>query len=173
MKKNYWRYHHFTCVYQKSQSYDVRFLRYRVRHNFLRFWSIFFSFIPLMIPKMKTLKQWKKMPGDIILLHIRTINEDHVIYGHIRCNRQNFLSFWAIFFHFHPPNDPENQTFEKLKKTDIIILHMCTINDNHTMYSSWNEECDGWNFLSRWTVFCPFTPLPLKTQKIKILKNGN
>ena len=25
-----WRYH-FTCVYQKSQSYDVRFLRYRVR----------------------------------------------------------------------------------------------------------------------------------------------
>ena len=26
-----WRYHHFTNVYQKSQSYDVWFLRYRVR----------------------------------------------------------------------------------------------------------------------------------------------
>ena len=26
-----WRYHHFTHVHQKSQSYDVWFLRYRVR----------------------------------------------------------------------------------------------------------------------------------------------
>ena len=31
--------------------------------------------------------------------------------------------------------DPENQNFEKMKKTseDIIILQMCTINDNHIM----------------------------------------
>ena len=49
---------------------------------------------------------------------------------------------------------------------DIIILHMCTINDNHLMYSSWNMEGDGQNLLSFWTVFCSFTPL--KTRKIKI-----
>ena len=37
-----------------------------------------------------------------------------------------------------PPNNPQNQNFENMKKipTDIIILHMCTINDNHMMYGS-------------------------------------
>ena len=30
-KKKCWRYHHFTHVYQKPQSYEAWFLRYRVR----------------------------------------------------------------------------------------------------------------------------------------------
>ena len=29
--KKFWRYHHFTHVYQKTQSYKVKFLRYGVR----------------------------------------------------------------------------------------------------------------------------------------------
>ena len=50
-----------------------------------------------------------------------------------------------IFCHFGPffallpvYNNPKNQNFEKMKKRpgDIIILHMCTINDNHMMYGS-------------------------------------
>ena len=32
-KKNFWRYHHFTHVYQKSESYDVCFLRYVVQQT--------------------------------------------------------------------------------------------------------------------------------------------
>ena len=32
MKKNTWRYHHFTKMYHKWQSHDVRFLRYGERH---------------------------------------------------------------------------------------------------------------------------------------------
>ena len=51
---------------------------------------------------------------------------------------------------------------------DIINLHMCTINDNHMMYGSWDMEHDRQNFLSFWTVFCPI--VPLTTRKIKILK---
>ena len=51
----------------------------------------------------------------------------------------------------------------------FIILHICTINDNHMLYGSWEMECDTHNFLSFWTVFCPVTPL--RTQKIKILKS--
>ena len=98
-------------------------------------------------------------------------------------NRQNFLSFWNAFFANPsppptstptlptPPIDPKNQNFEIIKNTpgDIIILHMCIINDNHMMYGSWDMKRDGQNFLSFWTVFCPFTPLT--TQKIKTLKN--
>ena len=72
---------------------------------------------------------------------------------------QSFLSFWTVFF---PTNNPQNQTLEKIKKTgDIIILQICTINDNHMMYESSDMERDGQNLL-------PF--YPLTTQKTKILK---
>ena len=40
-----------------------------------------------------------------------------------------------------------------------IFLHMCTINENHVMYSSWNMERNRQNFFSFWTIFCPFTIL--------------
>ena len=67
-----WRYNHFTHVHQKSQSYDVRFLRYR--QKILSFWVIFCHFIPpsllLMILNIKILKKMKKMSGYIILLYI-------------------------------------------------------------------------------------------------------
>ena len=74
------------------------------------------------------------------------------------------------FLHLYHPNNSKNQNFEKMKKppADIITLHMCTINDNHMMHGSWVIERDQHNFLSFWTVFCPFTPLT--TRKIKILK---
>ena len=53
----------------------------------------------------------------------------------MECDRHNFFSFWTIFCPF-PPNNPENQNFEKIKKTavDIIILHICSINENNVMY---------------------------------------
>ena len=48
--------------------------------------------------------------------------------GRMFCN-------FGPFFDLLAPNNPENQNFEKLKKTlgDITILHMCAINDNHMM----------------------------------------
>ena len=75
------------------------------------------------------------------------------------------------FLPFYPPNNPKNQYFLKTKQTSgyTIILHMCTINDNHMIYGSWDIEHDRQNFLSFWTIFMSF--YPLKTQKIKILKN--
>ena len=56
-------------------------------------------------------------------------------------DRQNLFSFWTIFArleHPPPPKNPENQNFEKMKKPpgDIIILHKCTINDDHIIYGS-------------------------------------
>ena len=82
--------------------------------------------------------------------------------------------FFVILGHilpFYPPNNPENQTFEKIKKAsgDVIILHMCTKNHDHMMYASWDMKCGRDSFLSFWAIFSPFTPLT--TQKIKILKN--
>ena len=36
---------------------------------------------------------------------------------------------------------------------------MCTINDNHVMHGSWDMGHNRHNFLSFWTIFCPFTLL--------------
>ena len=41
----------------------------------------------------------------------------------------------------------------------MIISSMCTTNDNHMIYGSWDIECDRHNFLSFLTSFCPFIPL--------------
>ena len=69
------------------------------------------------------------------------------------------------FLPFYTPGNLKNQNFERMKTTrgDILILNMCTINFNHMMYGSWDIKHDRYNFLSFWTIFCPFTLI--KTQK--------
>ena len=109
---------------------------------------------------------WKKH-RDIIFFHMYTMNEGHMIYGSsdIRHNIV-FLSFWAIFWPFWQPK--KSKLWKKNMAENIIILYLCITNDNHMMYGSWNMECERENFLSFWTIFCPFTTIT--TQKIKILK---
>ena len=59
-----------------------------------------------------------------------------------------FFSHFEPVFALSPPpphtNNPEKQNFGKMKKMpgNIIILHKCTINDNHTMYSSSDMKRD-------------------------------
>ena len=48
------------------------------------------------------------------------------------------------------------------------MLHICTINNNYIMYGSWDMKHNRDNFLSFWTVFCPFTS-PMDPE-IKIFK---
>ena len=76
----------------------------------------------------------------------------------------------TVFCPFTNPMDPENQNFEKMKKTpeDIIILWMCTVNDSHMMYGSWGmvQQTEFFVILDRF--FCPLTPWI--TQKIKMWK---
>ena len=165
------RYYHFTNAYHKLQSYDVWFLWYEMQQTeFLVILEHFLSFYPPDNPKNQNFEKLRKKHGDIIILHMCTINDNHMMYGSWDMKRdgQNFLSFWTVFCHFtplppprpSPPNNPKNQNFEKLKKTprDIIILYMCPINDNQMMYGSWGIERDRQIFLSFWTIFCPFTP---------------
>ena len=49
------------------------------------------------------------------------------------------MEFFALL-PLHPLtllNNPKNQNFEKMKKNSRdIILHKCTINDNHMIYDS-------------------------------------
>ena len=101
MKKNCWRYHHFTQVYQKPQSYEVQFLRYGVRQT--EFFVILGHFLPLY-----PLNNWEnqnfttmeKASWDVITLHMCTKNHNHMMYA-----SHNFLSFWTIL-------DPKNKNLE-------------------------------------------------------------
>ena len=110
-----------------------------------------------------------KTPGDIILLHFCTTNEDHMMYcswdirqDRVFCHSGPFFALWPTAKH------SENQNFEKLKKPlgDITILHMCPSNDNHMMYCSWDMECDRQYFIFGPFIFGPF--YPTKNLKNKI-----
>ena len=112
-------YYHFTIVYHKWQSYDAWFLRYEV---------------------------WQT----------------------------EFFNILDYFLLFHCPNNPENQNFEKMRKTshNIIILHKCVKNVNHMMYSCWDMKCNRQNYLSFWVSLCPFTPT-INPKNQNIYKNEN
>ena len=95
----------------------------------------------------------------------------------IRCKVPEILSMTNIIFcHFGPflPFYPLTTQIIKMKKKRKKNPAWQYYHFTHTHYklqlyddSSWDIKRDGQNFLSFWTVFCPFTT----TQKIKILKN--
>ena len=70
----------------------------------------------------------KKFAGDIIISHMCTKNDNHMMHSvsDNRVRQTEFLSFWTAFFLFYPPMDTETQNFENMKQTleDIIILQM-------------------------------------------------
>ena len=160
----------YIHVYNKWWSYDIWFLKYKVQQTeIFNILGHFFPFSTLITWKIKILTL-KKTPGDIIILHICTTNDNHMMYGSwdIEHDKQKLV----ILIPFLPcyPLWTQKFKFWKNKKTpeDIIYLQMCTINDRHMMYGSWDMECNKQNFLSFWTTFCSFTPLT--TWKINILK---
>ena len=112
-EKNLWRYYHYTNVLHKWQSYNI--------------WS------------------WD-----------------------MECDKTQFVVILGHFLMFYPHDNLENHHFEKMKKIprDIIILHMCTINDNHIKYGSWDME----HIESLGATFCPLIPL-IQPRKSKFWKN--
>ena len=77
------------------------------------------------------------------------------------------------FLPFYLPKNPQKSKLWKMKKFAgyIIILHKCTKNYNHMVYSSWDTEWDRQNFLSFWAIFCPFTT-PNNPKKSKFWKKN-
>ena len=82
-KKKAWRCHHFTRVYQKLWLYTILFPRHGAwRMKFLFFiLGYFLPFYPPNSPKNQNYKEMKTTPRDIIILHMRTKNYDHMMYG--------------------------------------------------------------------------------------------
>ena len=127
--------------------YDVWFLRYAAwQTELFVILDHFLPFYPSNNPANQNFEKMKKIHGCIIILHMRTINGNCIIYSSwdMELDRQNFLSFWNL----------KNQNFEKMKKMpgDIIILHMCTKNYDHMMYGSWDVVCNGQTEKVTWWV---------------------
>ena len=78
----------------------------------------------------------KKASGDVIILQVKCAkNHDRMMYAswNTECERQNFLSFWAIFWPFTSLLTPKIKIWKKMQKRpgEITLWHMCTINEDH------------------------------------------
>ena len=129
MKKNSWRYYHFTKAYHKWQSYAVRFLRYGVQQTeFFVILGHFLPFYPPKNPKNQNFEKMKKPPRDIIILHRCKITGNHMMYGSLdnKHNRQTFLSFWTIFCLFTILTAWKIKILKKWKNhLNILSLYTC------------------------------------------------
>ena len=155
----------YILVYYKWRSYDIQ-SSWNIRCNrqkFLSFWAIFCPFSRLTTWKINIFKL-KKTPGDIIILHIFTINDNYMKYGSwdMERSRQNFFVILDRFLYFYPPNNSKNQNFIKMKKKkkagDIIILHKCTKNHDHMLYCSFDMGLNGCNFYLHFGLFFALLP---------------
>ena len=86
-----------------------------------------------------------------------TKNHNHMRYGSWDTEWDGIFCHFEPFFALLPPVNQENQNFEKMKKTSVIILPMCTKNENHMMYGPWDMKHDR-IFLSFWAIICTFYP---------------
>ena len=152
LRKNTRRYYHFTHLHHKWQSYDVWFLRYGVQQT--EFFVILDRFLSSPAPHPygpRRSKFWKYEKSTWRCYHFTNVYLKWQSYdvSLLRHGVQQTECFVILdcFMPFKPPNNWKNQNFEKTPG-DIIILYMCTINDNHMMYGSWDMECDRQNFLS-------------------------
>ena len=163
----------YIHVYHEWRSYDISFLKYKVRET--EIFVILGHFLSFQLPDNPENQNFKIEKNTWKYHHLTHLHHKWESYD------VSFLRYWVWrtkffvildhFLPFYPPLTTQKiKILKKMKKTpeDIIILHKCTINDNHMMYGSWDIKHDGQNFLSFWTIFCPFTPLI--TWKIKILK---
>ena len=143
-------------------------------------------------PKNQNFEKMKKPPGDIITLHMCTINDNHTMYGSWDMEHvTDRISFhFGPFFALLPPNNLKNQKHDKQNwywyevwrteffvildhflsfhpppPGDIIILHKCTKYHDHMVYCSIDMARNEFNYFSFWAIFCPFTSLT--AQKIK------
>ena len=105
------------------------------------FWAIFCHFNPLSPnkPENQNFLKMKKSSGDVIILNLCNKKHDYMMYHYsdMEClHRHNFFSFQAIFCSFAPLLTLKIKIWRKCKKIPggIILLHMCTINQDHDVW---------------------------------------
>ena len=117
----------FTMLYFWKEKHMEIALFYTCVPKILMMWSIVLEIE--CDSKNQNFEKMKKIAGDIIILHICTKNHNH---NHMRYNswdrewdRQNYLSFWAIFWPFTPLTIQKIKIFKKWKKHQMWSFYTC------------------------------------------------
>ena len=118
-KRNTWRYHPFTQVYQKPWSYAIQFLIWHTMDAIVIFhFGLFLSFYPQTVQKMKIWHKWK------IFLEMSSFYKSapKIIIPFI-----NFIFDFRLFLPF-PHFISKKENFKKMKTMSrgIIIFYKCT-----------------------------------------------
>ena len=129
----------YLCMLLEISSFALMYASWDTEHNrhkFLLFWAIFCPFTLLLITqKTKIWKIYKKPPGNIILLHMCTINEVHMMHGSWDIKRDRVFCHFGPFFALWLSQQPQKSKFWKNeKKPGDITLQLCIANDNHAQY---------------------------------------
>ena len=160
----------FTEVYQFDTKYamniyvkDKWYLRKTSSKNSLRRTEVFLildHFLHSYIPNKE------KRLGNIIILHMYTINDNHMMKGSWdrECGGWNFLSFRTIFCPFTPQNNQKKLKFWKNKNYTWRYYHFTHVYHKSHSYDVWFLRYGAWRIIF-------FSFMPLKPRKIKILKN--
>ena len=144
-EKNSWR-HHFSHVYHKWQSY-IWFLRYGAwRTEFFVLSDHFLNLYPTKNLENQNFEKLKKIPWryyDFTNVYHKWQPYDiwFLRYG---VELAEFFVILDNFYSFASLTTLKIKILKKWKKCVKILsfLHMCTRNDNHMMYGSWDMEFD-------------------------------
>ena len=161
--KNTWRYHHCTLVYHKWRSSIIwcMVLKYGAwQTHFFVILDHFFPFNPTDDHKNQNFEKMIATSGDIIILHMCTINDNHMMDVYFLKYGAQLTEAFVILSHFlsfYPINTLKKHNFEKRKKhLEISSLY------------TWCMVPETWEHDREFCHFCPFHPLT--TQKINCLK---
>ena len=148
--KNTWRYYHFTNVYHKWQSYDVWLLRYGVQQTeFFLIFDHFLTFYPSNNPKIKLLKNWKNAWRYFHFKHVyhKWQSYDAWFLRYQAQRTEVFVSLDRVL-PFYPPNNSENQNFQKLKINAWRYYHFAHV------YHKWHSyDVRFLRYRAWWTKF--------------------
>ena len=128
------------------------------------FFVILGHFLPFYPPNNPTNQNFEKMiklPGDIFILHLSTtMIIIWCMVPEIWISTTELCDILDHFLPFYPLRTWEIKILKKWKKMTghIIILHMCTINENHDVWFLRNgvQQTEFFVILSH---FCPFSTL--------------
>ena len=169
IEKTTWRYYHFTKLQHKWHTYDLWLQRYGAQQTFLAFWTIFCRFTHPTTRKIKILKKLKKAWRYYHFIHFHHNWQSYAVWFlRYWAWQTELLPFWTILCPFTSLTTRKSKFWKNKKEPgDIIILHMCIINDNHMMYGSWDMKHDTKFFviLDHFLSFYPSNSL--KNQNFK------
>ena len=114
-EKNCWR-HHFTHVHQKSQSFKVQFLTYKVTDIVFCHFGPFFANLPVLQTGKSKFWKMKNAPIDVIILHISIKNYDHMMYASWDWYGVQQTELFVTLSHFLPFYSLRTRKIKILKK---------------------------------------------------------